>query len=153
MPTPAKLISAVLMAVLAWWVADTVVRELLPEGKTVGRFREICAAVGLLAGWKVLGRAATGKMGRGSPVPVVITSGVATAAVGLILVLLGHSFYVMMMESLDLAYDAPGKAMTAWMEFLWNDTLLIADKLVLGTLFVGAAIIGMVAGVVGRTYR
>lgn len=153
MPTPAKLVAAVLFAVLCWFVADTIVREVLPEGVRVGRFREMLALAGSLVGWRYIGRPATGQTGRGTTISHSVTVGLGAALILSVLALVVHAFYVMIGESLGLRYTAVGDAASAWMGFLWKDLQTVAHPLVLGLMLVGGAVVGLVSGVVGRTWR
>ncbi|MEM7642877.1 MAG: TrgA family protein [Pseudomonadota bacterium] len=153
MPTPAKLVSAILFAALAWWVAHTIVIHVLPEGVRVGRFREFVAFGGLVVGWRYIGKIVSGPTNKGTSVTVAITAGIGGAAILLVLSLLFESFRKMITESLDLRYTEVGEAASAWMEFLWRDALMIATPLVMGTLFGGAIVVGLVGGVVGRLTR
>ena len=153
MPTPAKLVAAVLFAVLCWFVADTIVREVLPEGVRVGRFREMLAVGGLLVGWRYIGVPATGPTGRGTNVTHAITAGLGAAIVLTALALILHAFAVMIGESLGRKYTAIGDAAAAWMGFLWTDVQTIAHPMVLGLMFGGGAVVGLIAGVVGRIWR
>ena len=153
MPTAAKLVAAVLFAALAWLVAEVVVRTVLEEGTRVGRFRELMALGGLLIGWRTIGRETTGPMGRGTTSTRAATAGIAAAAVLLVLGLLLHSFGVMIAKSLDGKYNAVGRAATAWMDFLWADLRTVSDPIVLGILFGGGALVGLIAGITGRVAR
>ncbi|MEM9796949.1 MAG: TrgA family protein [Pseudomonadota bacterium] len=150
MPTPAKLVSAILFAALAWWTGETIVREVLPDGSSVGRLREVMAFMGLIIGWKVIGRATTGRMNRGTTVTVAITAGVAAAFVFLALGIVLHGFYEMIIRSLDSTYTEVGAAMNAMLGFIWDDVNLVANPVVLGTLFGGGALVGLIGGIVGR---
>ncbi|MEL6587696.1 MAG: TrgA family protein [Pseudomonadota bacterium] len=153
MPTPAKLVAAILFAAVAWWVGETIVRYGLPEGVRVGWFREILAAGGLVIGWKTIGKACTGPMNRGTSISIALTSGLGAALILLLLGLILHSFYDMITESLGSKYTEVGAAASAWMEFMWRDTILVADPIILGTLFGGGAVVGLFAGAVGRLTR
>ncbi|MEM7489175.1 MAG: TrgA family protein, partial [Pseudomonadota bacterium] len=146
MPTPAKLVSAILFAALAWWVGETIVREVLPEGVRVGRFREFLALGGLIVGWKYIGRIVSGPTNKGTSITVAITAGIGGAAILLVLGLLLEGFRKMITESLDLRYAEVGEAASAWMEFLWRDAQTIAHPVVLGTLFGGAVAVGLIGG-------
>lgn len=153
MPTPAKLVSALLFAALSWWVAETIVREVLPEGRRVGLFREGLAVLGLFVGWHVIGGEASGKVGRGTTISRAVTAGFAAALILLVLGLLLESLREMLTRSLDRAYTEVGQAANAWMTLLWRDAELVADPVVLGTLFGGGMLVGLVAGIVGRVWR
>lgn len=150
MPTPAKLVAAILFAALAWVVGETIVRHVLPDGVRAGWLREMLAAGGLVIGWRTIGHVTTGAMRRGTTMPRAITAGIAGAAQLLVLGVVLHSFGRMIANSLDRKYDQIGRAWTAWMDFLWQDIVLMADPVVLGTLFAGAALVGLAAGLVGR---
>ena len=152
MPTAAKLVSAVLFAALAWWVGDTIARTVLEEGVQVGRFREMLAAGGALIGWRYLGREVTGRTGRGTTTARAVTAGISGAALLLVFGVLIHSFWVMIVRSLDGAYTEVGRAASAWMDFIWGDLVTVAHPLVLGTLFGGGAVVGLVGGFVGRRF-
>lgn len=153
MPTPAKLVAALLFAALAWFTAELIVRTVLEEGVRVGRFRELLAFGALVVGWRYIGREATGPTGRGTTLTRSITAGFAGAAILLVLAVVLHSFGVMILNSLDRKYTAVGKAASAWMDFLWKDLQTIADPLVLAVFFLGAALVGLVAGITGRVTR
>ncbi|UWQ16897.1 TrgA family protein [Jannaschia sp. M317] len=153
MPTPAKLVCAVLFAVLGWWTGETIVREVLPEGVVVGRFREWIALGGLIVGWKYIGRVCSGEMNKGTTMTRAVTAGIGGAFVLMLLGLVLHSFSVMIIESLDSKYTEVGPAAAAWMEYLWEDAQLIVNPIVLGTFFGGAAVVGLIGGIVGRTLR
>lgn len=152
MPTPAKLVAAVLFAALCWAVGETIVRYCLEEGVRVGAFREMLAAGGLIVGWRTIGRTATGPVGRGNSVPNVTTSGIAAAFIFVVLALLLHSFGVMIGESLGGKYTSIGRAASAWIGFLIEDVQTIWHLYVLVLLFGGGAVVGLVAGLVGRRY-
>ncbi len=152
MPTPAKLTAAILFAALCWFVADTIVRDVLPEGVQVGRFREFLAFGGLLVGWRYIGRATTGPVGRGTTVSHSITAGLGAALILSVLALILHAFWVMIGESLELSYTAIGPAATAWMGFLWKDVQTVADPVVIAMMFGGGAVVGLISGVAGRIW-
>lgn len=153
MPTPAKLVCSILFAALSWWTAETIVRQVLSEGIVVGRFREWVALAGLLIGWKMIGRACSGPMNKGTTMTVAITSGIGGALVLSVGGVVVHGLVVMLIESLDRKYTEVGHAASAWMEFTWEDVQTVADPVVLGTLFGGAAIVGLIGGIVGRVTR
>ncbi|MGB3689905.1 MAG: TrgA family protein [Jannaschia helgolandensis] len=153
MPTPAKLVSAILFAALAWAVGEAIVRYTLEEGTRVGLFREFLAFGGLLIGWRYIGRIASGPTMRGNTVTNVITAGIGGAAILLVLSLLLHAFGVMIAESLQGKYTAIGTAASAWMGFLVKDAVTVFHPVVMGLLFGGGAVVGLIGGLVGRTMR
>ena len=150
MPTPAKLVGAVLFAALAWAVAEAIVATLLPEGTRTAWFREALAAAAFVIGWRTIGAEATGRMRRGTTMTRAATAGIAAAAQLLVLGVVMHSFGRMIANSLDGKYTQIGRAWTAWMDFLWADVVLLSDGAVLGLLFGGGAVVGLLAGAMGR---
>ena len=153
MPTPAKLISAVLFAALAWWTAETIRVYALPEGIQVGLFREWVALAALFIGWKIIGNRVSGPLGKGTTILKAITAGIGGALVLTVGGVILNSFVTMIGESLGRKYTEVGQAAEAWMNFLWKDAQTIADPLVLGTMFGGAAMVGLIGGVAGRSLR
>lgn len=153
MPTPAKLVASVLFAALCWWVGETIVRHALPEESSVGWFREILAFGGLIVGWRYIGRITTGERGRGTTMTRAITAGVGAAFIMMILTLALHSFYEMILESLGSRYTEVGQAAQAWMEFTVKDAQILMVPIVPITLFAGGAIVGLLAGIMGRSIR
>jgi len=150
MPTPSKLFSAVFLAALAWVIGELIVREILPEGTRVGYLREALAVLGLFVGWMVIGKAATGPTGRGERVTVVLTSGIAAGVIGAGLAILLHSFGKMIQISLTGEYTELGRAVNATLSFIWEDVQILLVPIIGGTWFLGAAVIGLLAGIVGR---
>ena len=153
MPTPAKLVAALLMAAVGWLTCEMLVRYALPEGVKVGYLREIVAGIGLVVGWRMLGRQATGVRGRGDKLMNGLTMGLAGALVVAALSVTLHGFYAMIVESMGLAYDSPGEAFSAMVGFVWQDLVTMANPHVLATLFGGGALAGLLAGVAGRVWR
>lgn len=153
MPTPAKLVAAILFAVLSWAVADAIIRTALPEGIRVGRFREILALGGLVVGWRMIGRTASGPTGRGTTLSHAVTAGLGAAAVLSVLALVLHAFWAMIDESLGLRYSAIGEATSAWMAFVWKDVQIVATPMVGALMFGGGAVVGLISGIVGRRWR
>jgi hypothetical protein len=100
MPTAAKAVSAVLLAVVAWLAADAV-RPLLPEQTQFGKFNEVAALIGLLVGWRVLGNRVQGGF-------IEAFSGGLTGAAALVFWnLFVQSFNEMLGNALDRKYDGP----------------------------------------------
>ena len=54
MPTAAKLIAALCLAIVAWLTSEAI-RPLFPAGTDFGNFNYINAAIGLVLGWIILG--------------------------------------------------------------------------------------------------
>jgi hypothetical protein len=104
MPTGGKLIAALTFAALAYFISD-LVKPLLPEGTNTSRLSEINALVGLVMGWKVMGKGA-GRTYRQS-----FGYGLTTLAVTAFWSLLIWSGYEMLQRSIKLYYDGPIEAL------------------------------------------
>jgi hypothetical protein len=153
MPTPAKLVSALLFAALAYATALSIAIYALPEGQSIGQLPALMALNGLVVGWRFIGVPASGRMNRGAPMAVSVTAGLGGAVVLAVLVLLSVSFRTMIIESLDVTYTEVGEAAAAWMEFLW-DYLMTVLHPVVAALFVGGAMaVGLIGGAVGRIWQ
>lgn len=153
MPTPAKLVAALAMALVGWATAEALVRFVLEDGARPGYRREVAALLGLALGWRMLGRAATGPRGKGDGMTRAITSGFATAVVlGVLAVLLqvGH-------DTLDDVLAGRifgiGRTVEAVVDgILAHASALIEEPRVLGVLLGGGALAGLAAGGTGRVW-
>ena len=118
MPTAARLFAALGFAAMAVFASE-VFKPLLPEGTQVGLLSLVNSAIGLLAGWLVMGRLA----GRGYR--AAMGSGVRTAAVALFYVLIVWSLYEMLRRSLRKLYDGPMEALKAMTELMSDYVMLM----------------------------
>ena len=104
MPTAGKLIAAIAFAALAYFVTD-LIKPLLPEGSRVGLFSEGNALIGLLVGWRFMGKGA-GKTYRQS-----LGYGLTSLALIIFWCLMLWSGYEMLRRSTRLYYDGPVEAL------------------------------------------
>jgi hypothetical protein len=153
MPTPAKLVCAVLFAALAWWTGEVIRREVLPEGAGVGALREALALGGLVIGWRYVGRIATGRTGRGTTWSEGVAAGIGGAILLAALALLVNGAREVLSDALGLAFTEVGEAAAEWLTIVYHDFLRLAHPDVLATYFGGAAAIGLVGTAVGRRLR
>jgi hypothetical protein len=146
MPTAAKLFGALAFAILGWFSANMFSTG-LPEGSQIGLLREIVAAIGFLAGWRVMGPAA----GRGYY--AALGGGVKTGIVMVFFSLLGFSIYEMVLLSMKMRYDGPLEAVLGVFDLMieYGNLLLRTDLLV--TLFVGSALGGWISEFAGKHWR
>jgi hypothetical protein len=136
MPTAAKLISALAFAALGWFLADLYVPGL--EGApNVGRVREICAAIGAICGWKVMGNLVGQGMG------LAAGSGLRTSVTMAFFCFLGFSTYEMVLESTKMVYDGPMEALLGIFEIMVEYLKVALTPAFLGTLVVGGVLAGM----------
>lgn len=104
MPTGAKLIGALTFMALAYFISD-LIKPLLPEGTNVSRLSEINAIVGLLMGWRVMGK------GAGKTYKQSLSYGLTTLAATAFWSLLIWSGYEMLQRSIKMYYDGPVEAL------------------------------------------
>ena len=138
MPTAARAISAILFAVLGYFIAEMVV-PLLPEGMPTTWLNEPVAAIGLLMGWNVVGRRAgdgyRASMGYG-------LTAVALIAFWSVVIFAG---YDMLQNSIDRRYRGPMEAVQAFFGISVAHFRLIATPEILGSLFFGGVFGGWIA--------
>jgi hypothetical protein len=138
MPTAAKLISALFFAALGWILADIYVPG-LERGPNVGRLREICAGVGLVSGWMVMGKLV------GDGVWLALGSGLRTAVTLAFFCFLGFSTYEMVMQSTKMVYEGPMEAVLGIFEIMVAYLAVAMTPGFVGTLVVGGMIGGWLA--------
>jgi hypothetical protein len=138
MPTAAKLISAIFFAVLGWVLADLYVPG-LDRGPNVGRLREICAAVGAVSGWSVMGKLV------GDGMWLALGSGLRTAVTLAFFCFLGFSTYDMVLQSTKRVYEGPMEAVLGIFEIMVAYLAVAMTPGFVGTLVVGGMIGGCIA--------
>ncbi len=146
MPTAAKLVAAVAFAVIAWLAAE-LCKPAMPEGTQFGYFTQICAVIGLLCGWFVMG-SLVGR-GMGSAMGYGVRTSVTIAAWAL----LGFCGYEMILRSMKMRYDGPMEAVLAVFDLMIERGQLMLTPEVLGTLLVGGLVGGVMAEWAGRQWR
>lgn len=109
MPTAAKLFAAFSFALVAFFASSEIIRE-LPENMSAGNFGLVNTFVGLLAGWKVMGRHAS--KGYRKAIPF----GIWTVCVMVFFSILVHSIYEMLRRSTRLEYDGVQEALEGTFE-------------------------------------
>ncbi|UWR27979.1 TrgA family protein [Sulfitobacter sp. S223] len=146
MPTAARLVAGVLLAILAWILSD-LIRPLMPEGTDFGWFNYVNALLGLLVGWFVMGSRA----GRG--IVPGINNGVTGVAVLFIYALGVHSCYEMFRLALRNRYDSPMEAITAIFLIASEFGLMIATAPVIITAAIGAVVVGLATDSAAKRWR
>ena len=145
MPTAAKLIAAVVFAIVALIAAITFVPH-MPEGSQIGLFRELTAVIGFLVGWFVMGDLVGKGYGEAAG------SGLRTSVTVVFFTLLGFSIYLMVKRSYKMVYDGPMDAVLGGFQLMmeYGQMMLVPD--VLGVLAVGGALGGVVTEWAGRRW-
>lgn len=146
MPTASKLVAAVLFAILGA-IAAHLYLPTLPEGTPPGYLREVAAGVGLLCGWRVMGRRAGKGMGEAAG------SGVVTAVVMLFWVLLLFSTYTMIRRSMRLLYDGPMDALLGVLSLMYDYGLNLLAPATPVALIVGGMICGWLVELTSKRMR
>ncbi|WP_022704201.1 TrgA family protein [Pseudorhodobacter ferrugineus] len=103
MPTMSKLVAGVFFGALAYFTA-VAFHVAMPEGTQFGQFDLIAAAIGLICGWRVMGRA----VGKGYK--AAAGSGVKTSISFTAWVLLVTSVVLMIRKAFRQRYDSPLEA-------------------------------------------
>ncbi len=138
MPTAAKLISALFFAALGWVLADIYALS-MEDRPDVGVLREICAAVGAICGWKVMGALV------GQGMSLAAGSGVRTVATQVFFSVLGFSTYEMVLQSTKMVYDGPMEAVLGIFTIMMEYLAVAATPGFIGTAIVGGVLGGMFA--------
>jgi len=146
MPTAARLVAAILLAILGWILSD-MIRPLMPEGTDFGWFNFVNAFIGLCVGWTVMGSRA----GRGFVQG--INNGITGVAMLFIWGLGVHSCYEMFRLAMRNRYDGPMEAITEIFLIASEFGLTIGTPLVIGTAIAGALIIGPAADFAAKRWR
>lgn len=146
MPTAAKFAAALCFAMFGA-VAAEMVKPALPEGTQFGYFVPICALIGLLNGWLVMGVLV------GHGYRTAMGSGVRTAVTVVIWALLVFSIYQMVLRSMSVnRYDGPMEAVVAAFGLMLDYGKVLLTPAILGTFFVGGVIGGAITEWVGKRW-
>ena len=145
MPTAAKLVSAILFALLGLFVA-----QLYAQGITTGArttwLREVAAAISLICGWKVMGNL----VGKGTS--AAIGSGIRTALTAVFFVLLGFAIYQMVVMSTKGRFDGPMDAVLGVFEIIVELGKGLLTPEIVATVLVGGALAGIAAEATSRRW-
>ncbi|MEL7255479.1 MAG: TrgA family protein [Pseudomonadota bacterium] len=143
MPTMGRLVAAVLLGGLAYYGAGIVI-AIWPEDFNFGWFQEFTALVGLVTGWRVIGK----RLGNG--VVPGINAGLTGLAVMLFWLFLLLAFNEMIGRSLDLRYDGPFEAINNMFAIAYEWALNLQNVRLWILMVVGAMVTGMVSELVSK---
>ncbi|MGJ8596599.1 TrgA family protein [Sulfitobacter sp.] len=146
MPTAARLVAGILLAILGWVLSD-IVRPLMPEGTAFGWFNYVNAFIGLCVGWSVIGS----RVGRGFVAS--INNGVTGTAVLILWCLFVHSCYEMFRLAMRNRYDGPMEALTSIFLIGSEFGIMIATPTFFGVAVAGALVVGIAADAAGKRWR
>lgn len=138
MPTAARLIAAIVLAVVAWLVSD-MIRPLKNDGFDFGWFNYVNAALGFAIGWRVIGsRAGRGYWAAGAN---GLTAGCVLVFWGLFL----QGANLMLDKSMNRRYDGPAEALADTFAIMVDFGLLIATPSIVIALVVGSISAGLLS--------
>lgn len=138
MPTAARLLAAIGFLLIGYFGAE-VVKPHMPEGTQFGAFSFVCAGIGLLTGWIVMG----GLVGEG--MVRAAGYGVRVSVTLVFWALLLFAIYEMLRRATKMRYDGPMEALTAvfGIGLEYGRYLLAPD--VLAVLLGGGVLVGMLS--------
>ena len=145
MPTASKLVAALLMAALAWYVATLIV-PYLPEQTKVDLFHPTAAFYGLLVGWLFLGP----KAGRG--VVNAMGFGLTASVVFLLVASFWFAGYEMIIRSLRRTYEGPIEALEGMFEIAVSNLVYVNHIEIIAVLIVGGFVIGILTELTSRVW-
>lgn len=145
MPTAAKLVGAVTFALTAFLAAE-LFKPGMPAGTQFGFFSFICAGIGFVTGWNMMGK----RTGFGTS--AAISAGIQTSVTIAFFALFGFSMYHMVMRSIQLRYNGLSEAMNDVFKLLLENGLLMANARVIGALLVGGVVGGLLTDSAGRRW-
>ncbi|MGJ5619069.1 TrgA family protein [Sulfitobacter sp. MF3-043] len=146
MPTAARLVAAICLAIVAFIVSGMIM-PLMPESTDFGYFVPLNIIIGLLAGWIVMGR----RVGRGT------TAAINNGLTGVFVMMLWGIGVQACNEMVRLAmknrYDNAMEAMVAIFQIGAEFGLMIATVPIGLFLLVGAVVSGLVTEYAGNRWR
>lgn len=145
MPTAARLAAAVFYAALAFISAE-LIKPLMPEGTQFGYFSFVCAGLGALTGWRVMGVLV------GHTYRAALESGLRTMLAMVFWGVLLFGIYDMILQSMNLRYTGPVEALQAVFEISLNYLKVMANPGLIATLLMGGALGGVFAEWVSRRW-
>lgn len=145
MPTAAKLVSAILFALLGVFVADLYAQGITTGARTTW-LREGAAAISLICGWRVMGVL----VGRG--MSAAVGSGIRTVLTAVFFTLLTFAIYEMVVISTKGRYDGPMEAVLAVFDIIVTLGRGLLTPEIIGTLLVGGALGGVAAEATSRRW-
>jgi len=130
MPTAAKALAACWFAGVGV-VAAEAFKPLMPPETVFGMFVPICAALGVIAGWRVAGAHA------GHGYNAAVTTGLRTSVTLLFWALLLFSLREMLLRSMNRRYSGPTEALVGTFDIVIDNVALMGDPAFIGALVVG----------------
>lgn len=148
MLTMPKLVSALMIGFLAWIISG-LVKPVMPDYTNFGWFVELSVVMGLLCGWMILGRRATGYMGFATAMGIGATAMIATVFWVLFLV----SANEMLRLSMERRFDGGSEAILALFPIAaeYGQYLLYQNTIL--TILIGGMVAGVLADISARYWK
>jgi hypothetical protein len=146
MPTTARLVAGLLMAALAYFVAE-LIKPYMPPEQPVGLLSPVSAGFGFLIGWAYTGR----HLQRGVGTPF----GIGLAGVMLVVfwVVVVFSVQEMVQRSMRLFYHGPVEAMQGMIDIALGYLKTAAQIDVIIAAVIGGFVVGLITKGVAERYR
>lgn len=146
MPTAAKAISALCLAVLGYLCSE-LVKTLLPEINNFGRFSEFNTLLGAIIGWVVVGT----RSGRGTK--DAIANGLTGVGALIFWALIFHASYEMFNLSMKRRFDGPVEAFAAIFEIAIEYGAILMNPMMISAFLVGALLTGYFSEYAARRWK
>ena len=146
MPTAARLVAALLFAVIGFAAAEAF-KPQMPPGTQFGYLSPICAALGIFSGWTVAGRYAG--RGTGSSMGYGVRSAITIVFYALVL----FSGYEMVLRSTKKIYHGPMEALQGMADLIAQYGLLLLNRADLIILIGGGIVAGVLVEAASRRWR
>jgi len=145
MPTASRLVAALCLAALGWFVSE-LVKALIEEDTNFGHFTLVNTCLGVLVGWIVVGSRA----GRGYS--SAVGNGITGVAALVFWALFVQAVNEMVRLSLRRRFDGVMEAINATFELFVEFAAYLADPSVLTALISGALITGILSEYADRRW-
>ncbi len=146
MPTAAKLIAGLCLAILGYGVSE-LIKTQLPSSTGFGYFSQINTIIGFVCGWAIVGNRA----GRG--LSAAVSNGFTGTVAMVFWCLFAQSVYEMVQESMKHRYDGMVEAFAAIFELGIKFGEHLINGPVILSLLVGAIFTGYVSEIASRHWR
>lgn len=144
--TAAKLVGALLFAVLAWFISEQI-KDLLPgEGVQATLLSPLNAMIGAAMGWRIMGKHA------GEGFTPAVGFGLTSVFATFFWCLLLWSAYEMIRRAVRGRYDGPVEALERMGDLMLEYAILIVTPTVVGGAVIGSLICGLVVEFVSRRW-
>lgn len=145
MPTAAKLVGALGLAAVGWFASEAI-RPLMPPETNFGWFNQVNVALGLICGWRVLGKRVGGGFFEG------VSAGLTGAAALVFWGLFVQALNQMLANALDKKYDGPMEGIMGIFNLMLEFSQFLLDGTVIGIIVVGGLLTGVIADRIAQRF-